>query len=335
MATQTTAVTNAKPSPLATVHGLLEKYKGQIAVALPKHMTAERMIRVALTAMSQNPGLLECNPLTVCGAVVQASILGLEPNSVLGECYLVPFWNKNGNGGKGGKECQLIVGYQGKIKLMANTGGLLGVNAKPVHQNDEFDFDDGLTPHVHHRYHHIADRGPVIGFWGGVALKSSFNAIAYMTVKEVEAHRDQFAMTKTKDRKIFGVWHDNFEAMALKTVIHRAAKYVPKSALAQSAWANDERAEVGIPQQFSVDIPMELQPSGAFEDPNTAEPQPTIQAPQRASEAGKSTPEKFGTLLDQEQAKKGKEQTDADSPLSDEERAVLDAKDREEALAGR
>jgi len=75
----------AKPATtLGGVSQLLEKYKEQIARALPKHLTPERMIRVALTAVSQNRKLLECNALTICGSVVQASILGLEPSSVLG-----------------------------------------------------------------------------------------------------------------------------------------------------------------------------------------------------------------------------------------------------------
>lgn len=267
------------PSPLATLQGLLDKYKGQIAVALPKHITPERMIRVALTAVSQSPKLQECDPLSICGAIVQASILGLEPSSVLGECFLVPFWNKKAKAGKGQMEAQLIVGYHGKIKLVSNTGQLLGVKAAPVHQNDEFDFDDGIEPYVRHKYVHIKDRGPVIGYWAGAKLKNGFTSIVFRTVKEIEYHRDQFAMTKSKEGKIFGVWADNFEAMALKTVIHICLKYVPKSAQAQTAWSLDEHAEAGIPQKFSVDVPLELQPATEPEDDG----QPSIQSPQRLS----------------------------------------------------
>ncbi len=264
----------AKPNVLGTLQGLLTQYKKQIEMAIPEHLTADRLIRISLTAVSQSPKLQECSPLSICGAVIQAGILGLEPTSVLGECFLVPFWNKKANGGRGGQEAQLVVGYQGKIKLVANTGELLGVKAAPVRKNDEFQFDDGLDPFVSHKYHHIQDRGPVIGFWAGAKLKSGFTSIVFMTVKEVEEHRDRFAMTKTKDGAIFGVWKDNFESMALKTMIHKALKYLPKSVRAATAWALDERAEAGIPQKFSVEVPLELCPAGADEFNDAADDKP-------------------------------------------------------------
>ena len=156
--------TVVKQSPLGNLQSLLDKYKSQIAAALPKHVSPERMIRVALTAVSGNARLQECNPLTICGAIVQASILGLEPSTVLGECFLVPFWNKKAQGGKGGYEAQLIVGYQGKIKLVSNTGQLLGVKAAVVREHDEFDFDDGIDPRVSHKYYHVKERGKVVGY---------------------------------------------------------------------------------------------------------------------------------------------------------------------------
>lgn len=255
-----TAVTASKK--LGDLQSLLLKYKPQFDMAIPEHLTSERLIRVAMTAVSQSPKLMECSALSICGAVMQAGILGLEPTSVLGECFLVPFKNKKANGGRGQMEAQLIIGYHGKIKLVANTGDLQGVKASPVRKNDEFQFDDGLEPFVSHKYHHIADRGPVIGYWAGARLKSGFTSIVFMTVKECEDHRDKFAMTKF-DGKVFGVWVDNFEAMSLKTVIHKCLKYLPKSVRAATAWALDERAEAGIPQKFSVEVPLELQPVGS------------------------------------------------------------------------
>lgn len=288
MATKTTEV---QKSALGSVQLLLEKYKSHIDMALSgnRHITPERMIRVALTALSQNQRLQKCNPLTICGSIIQASLLGLEPNSTLGECFLVPFWNKKALGGKGGYECQLIIGYHGKIKLVSNTGQLLGVKAVPVHQNDEFQLDDGIEPYVVHKYFHLKDRGPIIGYWAGAKLKNGFTSVCYMTRTEVEQHRDRFAMTKGSDGKVFGVWVDDFDSMALKTLIHKCLKYIPKSAQAQTAWELDERAEAGIPQMFSsagsqtVDIPDELQPT------QDSEPE-EVEMPKRASETAQEQP---------------------------------------------
>ena len=279
----------AKPATtLGGVSQLLEKYKEQIARALPKHLTPERMIRVALTAVSQNRKLLECNALTICGSVVQASILGLEPSSVLGECFLVSFWNKKANGGNGARECQLIVGYHGKIKLVSNTGELLGLNAKAVHAHDEFEFDNGLEPFVRHKYHHLEERGEVYGYWAGAALKNGFKRIEFARKKEIEEHRDRFALTRDRNDQIFGVWVEHFDAMALKTMIHRVCKLLPKSAEAQTAWQLDERAEAGLPQKFSVDVPIELQQSGAFDD--TPDAKTYVQEPRRRSAESTAPP---------------------------------------------
>ncbi|MGI8959275.1 MAG: recombinase RecT [Bryobacteraceae bacterium] len=273
---------NKAATTLGGLSQLLEKYKDQIANALPKHLTPERMIRAAITAVSQNRKLLECNALTICGSVVQASILGLEPSTVLGECFLAGFWNKKANHGKGARECQLILGHHGKIKLVSNTGELLGLNAKPVHVHDKFEFDDGLEPFVRHKYHHLEDRGPVYGYWAGAALKSGFKRIDFARTKEIEQHRDRFAMTRDRNDQIFGVWIEHFDAMALKTMIHRVCKLLPKSAEAQTAWQLDGRADAGLPQQFSVEVPIELQQTGAFDD--TPDPPPDIAEPKRQSE---------------------------------------------------
>jgi recombinational DNA repair protein RecT len=71
--------------------------------------------------------------------------------------------------------------------------------------------------------------------------------------------------------------------MALKTMIHRVCKFLPKSAEAQTAWQLDERADAGLPQKFSLDVPIELQQTGAFDDAPDAPPD--IPEPKRQSEA--------------------------------------------------
>jgi recombination protein RecT len=318
-------VAEFKSKPLPSLQALLDQYKDNIAAALPIHMSVERMIRVAITAVSQSPRLQECNPLTICGAIVQSSVLGLEPGTVLGESFLLPFWNKKANGGKGGYECQLIVGYHGKIKLINNTGDLMGLNAKEVRQNDHFEFDDGISPRVVHTYWNIPDRGPIVGYWAGVSLKTGFTRVVYMSKSEAEQHKQKFAMTRDKAGKVFGVWEDHFDAMALKTCIHAACKYMPKSVAAQTAWRMDEMAEAGKSQPFSVDVPIELHQSGATGELDEGEPeQKAIGSPRRRSEVSdagvdKITESNFDELLAKEQAAKVETQgpTEAEMKQSD------------------
>jgi recombination protein RecT len=252
---------------LGTLQGLLEKYKSQIAVALPKHLTPERMIRVALTAVSTTPALQKCTALSVASAIVQASILGLEPNGALGEAYLIPY----------GTVCQLIPGYLGLIKLVRNSGELMMINAQPVHGKDVFEFEDGLDPYLTHKRYKGEDRGPVIAYWAGAVLKGGGKQFVVMTKREVEAHGKKFSKAFTS-----GPWKTDFDAMAMKTCLRKLVKFLPKSIEAQIAVSLDERAEAGIPQQFSVDVPLELQPPAEAEADEDVKPE--IQQPQRLSE---------------------------------------------------
>ena len=311
MATQTTtpARQNAAPQPpatgnLATVQGLLEKFKSQIAMALPRHMTPERMIRVALTAVSQTPKLMECNPYTICGAIVQASILGLEPNSTLGECFLVPYWNKKANNGKGGYDCQLQIGYKGHAKLARNSGEIAMVDAQPVHENDEFDCEKGDTPYLKHKWAKTGLRGKIVGYWAGFKTKDGTFNFEYWSVEEIEAHRDRYTKSRDKDGKIYGPWIDSPDWMYRKTVLIQALKLAPKSVQVATAVALDEHADAGIPQRFGIDVPLELQP--AHGEP---EPGPALQPPTRKSEsaAAPQPPADLVNHADWEAAEKSKD----------------------------
>ena len=93
--------------PKQEISNLLDRMAPQIQKALPQHMSAERMARIAMTAVSSTPKLLECDPKSLIGALMQSSQIGLEPNTNLGQAYLIPY----------GKEVQLQVSYLGMIEL--------------------------------------------------------------------------------------------------------------------------------------------------------------------------------------------------------------------------
>ena len=120
------------------VRGMLEKHKTEIAHALPRHMTPDRMTRIALTEFRKNPKLAECDPASVCAAVVQAAQLGLEPG-ILGQSFLVPY----------GKECQLVPGWMGLIDLVSRTGRA-SVWTGAVFDDDLFEYSRGDKPFIRH-----------------------------------------------------------------------------------------------------------------------------------------------------------------------------------------
>jgi recombination protein RecT len=262
---------------LGTLQGMLEKYKHQIAVALPRHMTPERMIRVGLTAVSSSPGLMECAPLTIAACIVQASILGLEPSSVLGEAYLVPFWN----GKTKRKECQLIPGYQGLVKLARNSGEVSMIDAQIVYSADDFDFHKGSEIWWRHKWARTGERGTPEGVWAGYVLKDGSRNFEYWTIEQIERHRDRYSKGAfDRDGQLTGAWKDSPEWMFKKTVLRQVIKLMPKSVELATALSLEERADVGVGQVFDA-LPAELQPQGE----DIAGEQPAaLAAPKRKSE---------------------------------------------------
>jgi hypothetical protein len=123
-----------KISPINSVRALLERSKAQIAMALPKHLNADRIIRVAMTSIQRNPQLLECDPISLVAAVIQSSQLGLEPDGILGHAYLIPFNNAK----KNRMEVQFIPGYKGLIDLARRSGQVVAIGAHVVYENEPF-----------------------------------------------------------------------------------------------------------------------------------------------------------------------------------------------------
>ena len=93
-----TAVATAEKAP-KTIASLLTdpQIKQQMALALPRHVTADRLARIALTEVRKVPKLAQCDQTSFLGAIMQCAALGLEPGGALGHCYLIPFENRREN----------------------------------------------------------------------------------------------------------------------------------------------------------------------------------------------------------------------------------------------
>lgn len=240
---KTTQVAAKKPT---TIAGFLESYKGEIARALPKHMTADRMARIAMTEFRKNPKLMACDPATLFGAVIQCAQLGLEPGGSLGHAYLLPFENRK----QGTTDVQFIIGYRGMIDLARRSGQIISLEARAVYAADKFSVTLGLDPTlVHEPAWETADRGPLKFVYAVAKLKDGGVQFEVMSRMEIEAVR---AMSKAGK---YGPWVDHFDEMAKKTVIRRLFKYLPVSIEMQRAVGLDEQGEAGVSQEngFVID----------------------------------------------------------------------------------
>lgn len=233
----------AKDAGIGSVKKFFESQKATMAAVLPKHMDAERMLKLALGALRTTPKLMQCRTDSLFGSIVQCAQLGLEPNTPLGHAYLLPFENRQ----KGITEVQIILGYKGLIDLARRSGQIVSIAAHEVCQKDHFEYEYGLDEKLVHRPA-LGERGPVIAFYAAAKLVGGGYAFEVMSTKQIEEIRDasqnyKFAKDKTKT-----VWGQHFVEMGRKTVLRRLFKYLPVSIELATAAALDDRSSRGESQ---------------------------------------------------------------------------------------
>lgn len=245
-ASQAAAPVSEQLSPINTLRGVLEKMKAQIQLALPKHVSPDRMLRIVLTTVQRTPKLLECTRESLLGCIVQCAQLGLEPDGLLGHAYLIPFYNNK----ERRMECQLIVGYKGLLKLARQSGEISSISARVVHEKDVFEFEYGLQEKLRHIPSMDEDPGPLQFAYAIFRLKDG------ATHFDVMGHREIVAIQKRSKSGSNGPWVTDFEEMAKKTVLRRASKMSPASIEDRLARAIsiDDRADAGLPQNIDEPI---------------------------------------------------------------------------------
>lgn len=232
-----------------TIRGLLERAKPKLAEVLPRHLSADRLVRVTIACINKTPTLLECTKESLLNAVMQAAQLGLEPTGVLGSAYLVPYnvqvKDENGKGtGKWKKEAQLIPGYRGLIDLARRSGQIESIEAHVVHANDRFQCRYGLEPTLEHEPAWQGDPGPVIAAYAVAKLKDGGKQIEVMTRAQLDKIKGG-----TQSKGKYGPWQDHEEEMQRKTVVRRIAKYLPLTPELADALSAIEDVERLDPQE--------------------------------------------------------------------------------------
>jgi recombination protein RecT len=260
-----------RKSNLDTLRQMFARMTEQLRAALPRFITPERMIRVATTNVQRVPKLLECQPVTVVGALMQAAALGLEPDNIVGSAYMVPFWNSN----KSAYECTLIPGYRGLMQLARRSRDISVFDAHVVKAGDLFDFEYGSTQYVKHKpatalalkegKWQAQEKEPetvaayMIAFYNGAKLADGRPPFQFhvMTRGELEKAK-QTTKSRDKQNNIVGPWAEHPDAMYTKTVIRRGAKLLPFSIELQTAIALDEKAIAGKSQNLGAIVAGDL-----------------------------------------------------------------------------
>ncbi|RDC50983.1 recombination protein RecT [Acinetobacter sp. RIT592] len=231
------AGTVTKTSPNAGMKQLMKSMSKEIEAALPSHMSSERFQRVALTAFGNNPKLMNCDPMSFIAAMMDSAQLGLEPNTPLGQAYLIPY----------GTKVQFQVGYKGLLELALRSGKIKTLYAHEVRENDTFEVKYGLHQDLIHEPVLKGNRGEVIGYYAVYHLDTGGHSFVFMTKDEVLEHAK--GKSKTFNN---GPWQTDFDAMAKKTVIKQLLKYAPLSIEMQKAVSSDETVKSKIDEDMSL-----------------------------------------------------------------------------------
>lgn len=198
-----------------TMQQYIKSMEGEIAKALPTVITPERFTRMVLSAVSVNPKLAECTPKSFLGAMMTAAQLGVEPNTALGQAYLIPYRNH------GIMECQFQLGYKGLIDLAYRSGEVSIIQAHVVYANDEFTYELGLDPQLKH-VPAASDRGEAVAYYAMFKTKDGGYGFEVMSVDDVRSHAKRYSKSYDKSP-----WQTNFDEMAKKTVLKKVLKYAP------------------------------------------------------------------------------------------------------------
>lgn len=256
-------------------------FRGAFAAALPRHITAERMIRVSLSAIQRNPALAQCTLGSLLACIMEAASLGLEFDA-RGLAYLVPYKNTRTRV----TVCTLIIGYKGYCDLAHRTGMVRYVRAECVHERDVFDYAYGSNQFIVHKPAR-GDRGRPTGeVYAHVVLTNGGEIFHVIGPHDIE----QAMRASASARKGEGPWvdPDTRPRMEEKTAVRRLARFMPQSVefhgLARAV-AVDEHGDRAMTRALdtvaTLDIPLEAVDSGTDEQADA----PAIRPPRALTDA--------------------------------------------------
>jgi len=216
-----------------------DAYKKQFAMVLPKHMTADRMVRVALTALIKTPALARCTPASVMQCLMDCSSYGLEPDGR--RAHLIPY----------GDTCTLIVDYKGIAELIMRSGLVSFIHADVVCENDEF--EENLGQVVSHKINRKKDRGEPYAVYTFVQMKDGTKSFRVMGKHEIEKIRDKYSMGWNGKGRESSPWSTAPFEMWKKTCFRQHSKWLPLSPEIRDAIEKDSDISLDVVPDFIGD----------------------------------------------------------------------------------
>ena len=219
-----------KQSPVAAFSNFMDKLKPQMALALPKHLTADRMTRLALTAFSTSEALQRCTTKSIAASIMTAGQLGLEPG-VNGSGFLVPY----------GTTCTFVPGWKGLVDLVSRSGrGTVFTGV--IFKDQEYTFVDGAKRDlIIHNETDLDDPADITHAYAiGWVKDATMPIIELWRVSKIKKHRDKYNKQGTKHYS-----YRDWEMYARKVPLLQVIKYMPCSIEVANAVALSDAADRG------------------------------------------------------------------------------------------
>ena len=217
-------------SPQSVFSEFMEKLKPQMALALPKHLNPDRMVRLALTAFSTTPKLRECSLESIAASIMTAAQLGHEPG-VNGAGFLIPY----------GKTCTYVPGWKGLVDLVSRSGRGT-VYSGVIFSDQKYTFVDGSRREliIHNETDLYDPKEITHAFAIGWVKGSDMPIIELWRVSKILQHRDKYNKVG-KQHYSYRDW----EMYARKVPLLQVLKYMPSSIEISNAIAISNASEAG------------------------------------------------------------------------------------------
>ena len=249
---QPVATQNATPTPISEQQKLKNIFKSDVCKQQFAQILGQKsagFMSSVLAVVNNNELLKKATAPSVVNSALIAATLDLPINPNLGFSAIVPYYD--------GKTRQTIaqfqIMYRGMIQLAMRSGQVKTIIAEEVHEGELVSANKFTGEYVFDESARISDK--VIGYMAYLKLVNGFEKTLYMTIEEVQKHATQYSQTF---RKGFGVWKDNFSAMAKKTVTKLLlSKYAPLSIEMQRAMMFDQasiKGEVNVEDIDSTNV---------------------------------------------------------------------------------
>lgn len=226
--------------PYAIFKSQLERVKGELLPLMGNsRQNVDAFVRVVLNAVNQNPDLLGADRRSLLTACTRAAQDGLVPDGR--EAVLNVRNTKVRRGGR--EEWVKLVVYEpmvaGYIKNLYEHPDVALVDAAAVFANDHFKFVRGDDPRLEHEPNLTDDPGELVAAYLVVRLKNGQIKREVMPKRDIEKAR---AASSANTEGASSPWMKWPDQMAIKSVIKRGSKQLPKSNKFDQMDAHDNEA---------------------------------------------------------------------------------------------